>query len=192
VTVCDWKGEQYRERIQAMTLQRKKLLFIGDSLIEYFDWVKRFPDHEAYNLGIAGETVGGLRARLGRVFAHIASPDKVFIMTGINNLAMGDAEFSDAYRDMVRDISAAYPSAAIYVHSLLPVLFPFIANEDIRDINLRLREMAMRQGVFFIDLHARFLDERGRPRAAYLLDDGVHISDEGYRVWSAEIARLLR
>ena len=169
-----------------------RLLFIGDSLIEYFDWEGRFPGHTVYNLGIAGETVGGLKGRLTRILAHIKPPDKVFIMTGINNLAMGDDDFLGDYRDVVRDISSSYPAASIYVHSLLPVLFPYIANEDIRDMNNKLRDMAAQQGSLFIELHAAFLDEKGRPAATYLLDDGVHVSDKGYRVWAAEIERLLR
>jgi lysophospholipase L1-like esterase len=168
-----------------------KLLFIGDSLIEYFDWEKRFPGHTVYNLGVSGETAGGLHTRLQRIFTHIGSPDKVFIMSGINNLSMGDNDFLDTYRDILRGIAAAYPSATIYVHSLLPVLFPYIANEDIRDMNAKLSEMALQQGASYIDLHATFLDEKGRPVAALLEDDGVHVSEEGYRVWSAEIEKLL-
>jgi hypothetical protein len=36
------------------------ILFLGHSLIEFFDWQKRFPDHLAVNLGKAGESVEGL------------------------------------------------------------------------------------------------------------------------------------
>jgi len=168
-----------------------KVLFIGDSLIEYFDWAGRFPGHMVYNLGIAGETVAGLRSRLKRIVAHIQPPDKVFIMSGINNLAMGDDHFLDDYREIVRAISSSYPAAAIYVLSLLPVLFPYIANEDIGKMNAKLRDMAAQEGSVFLDLHAAFLDERGRPVPAYLLDDGVHISDKGYRVWSDALEKLL-
>ncbi|HBH62543.1 MAG TPA: GDSL family lipase [Nitrospiraceae bacterium] len=168
------------------------LLFIGDSLIEYFDWEKRFPGHTVYNLGVSGETVGGLRARLNRIMAHILPPDKVFIMTGINNLAMGDSHILDEYRDIVRQIYSSYPVAAIYVQSLLPVIFPYITNEDIRKMNSTLRDMAAEQGAFFLDLHALFIDEKEKPIAAYLLDDGVHVSDAGYHIWSAAVERLLR
>ena len=171
--------------------KKQRLLFIGDSLIEYFDWERRFPDHTVYNLGIAGETVGGLKGRLRRIFANIQPPDKVFIMSGINNLAMGDDHFLDDYREIVRAISSSYPAATIYVLSLLPVLFPYIANEDIGKMNAKLRDMAAQEASFFLDLHAAFLDERGTPVPAYLLDDGVHISDKGYRVWSEDIERLL-
>jgi len=38
-------------------MQQKTILFIGDSLTEFFDWQKRFPGHKVVNLGSAGETV---------------------------------------------------------------------------------------------------------------------------------------
>ncbi len=68
---------------------KMRLLFIGDSLIEYFDWQERFPKNSVYNMGVAGETVEGLYARLQVVYLQLDTPDAIFIMSGINNLAMG-------------------------------------------------------------------------------------------------------
>jgi len=170
----------------------RRLLFLGDSLIEYFDWAARFPDHDVYNLGIAGETVDGLQRRLRNIFSRVHAADHIFIMSGINNLAMGDEDFIDAYRESVREISSAYPSAAIHIQSLLPVLFPYISHDQIRHMNSRLCSMASDQGVSFLDVHRVFLDGKGRPVSAYLLEDGIHVSEEGYRVWSAEIEKLVR
>ena len=168
-----------------------RLLFIGDSLIEFYDWQRRFPGDEVFNYGIAGETVEGLYSRLQVVLNRVSSPDFVFIMTGINNMAMGDRSFIKTYRKIVAEIKAQSPSSKIFVHSLLPVLFPFIANDEIRGINNDLRAMAEEQNVFYSDIHAVFLDSSGSPRASFLLDDGVHLSDEGYRAWSAEIEKQL-
>jgi lysophospholipase L1-like esterase len=169
----------------------RQLLFLGDSLIEYFDWAARFPDYDVYNLGISGETVDGLQRRLRNIFSRVKAADHIFIMSGINNLVMGDEDFIDAYRNSVREISATYPSATIHIQSLLPVLFPYISNNDIRRMNSRLLAMASDQGVSFLDVHRVFLDEKGRPVSAYLLEDGVHVSEEGYRVWSEEIEKLV-
>ena len=168
-----------------------RLLFIGDSLIEYFDWERRFPDHTVYNLGIAGETVEGLASRLNWVIRKVKDPDMVFIMSGINNMAMGNLDFINAYRGVVQEIRLAWPSAVVVVHSLLPVLFKFISNEDIRHMNMRLKHLAAGERVLYLDIHTAFLDEKGRPVPALLEDDGVHVSEEGYRVWSAEIEKLL-
>lgn len=172
--------------------KRNRLLFLGDSLIEYFDWSERFPEHEVYNLGLAGETVEGLYSRLRGIFRKVKDPDMVFIMSGINSMAFGDVVgIADTYRKVVKEIRQAYPSARIVVQSLLPVLFPFISNEDIRHMNARLGQMAVDEKVLYFDIHARFLEENGRPMAAFLMDDGVHVSEEGYRAWSGEIGRLL-
>lgn len=170
---------------------RKRLLFLGDSLIEYFDWAERFPEHDVYNLGIAGETVRGLAARLERIFQKVQDPDMVFIMSGINSMAIGDEGIVDTYRRVVQEIRQAYPSSRVVVQSLLPVIFPYIDNEDIGIMNARLKQIAADERVLHLDIHSRFLDESGKPVAAFLMDDGVHVSDEGYRVWSGETEKLL-
>lgn len=168
-----------------------RLLFIGDSLIEFFDWALRFPEHTVYNLGIAGETVDGLSRRLDRVLRDLAAVDKVFIMSGINNLAMEDRSFPGTYREIVRSLAARYPSAQIYVQSLLPVLYPFISNDDIRQMNLRLKSLAAGEGVSYVDIHDHFLDDNGNPDPSCLVEDGVHVSSKGYGIWSARIEKLL-
>ncbi|TAN43468.1 MAG: GDSL family lipase [Nitrospirae bacterium] len=169
-----------------------RLLFIGDSLIEFFDWAGRFPKDIVYNLGVAGETVEGLHRRLERIFRSAAAVGTVLIMSGINNLAMDDRDFVPTYRYIVRELSGHYPSARIFVQSLLPVLYLGIANDDITGVNRLLKEMAAAEGAFYADIHSLFLGESGDPAQDLLSEDGVHLSDEGYRVWADEVERLIR
>jgi len=168
-----------------------RLLFIGDSLIEYFDWQERFPKNSVYNMGVAGETVEGLYARLQVVYTQLDAPDAIFIMSGINNLAMGHKKFITTYRKIVRGLKKQYKSPRIFVQSLLPVLFPWVSNDEIRDINIQLKKMAEAEKVDYLDINSLFLDREGRTVAAYLLEDGVHVSEKGYRVWSDEIEKHL-
>jgi len=170
---------------------KMRLLFIGDSLIEYFDWQERFPKNSVYNMGVAGETVEGLYARLQVVYMHMDTPDAVFIMSGINNLAMGHRKFITTYHKIVRGLKKQYKSPKIFVQSLLPVLFPWISNDEIRGINLQLKKMADAEKVGYLDIYSLFLDPEGRTVADYLLEDGVHVSEKGYRVWSNEIEKHL-
>ena len=171
-----------------------RLLFIGDSLIEYFDWQDRFPKNSVYNMGVAGETVEGLYSRLQVVYTQVDTPDAIFIMSGINNLAMGHRKFITTYRKIVRGLKKQYKSPKIpkiFVQSLLPVLFPWISNEEIRDINLQLKKMAEAEKAAYLDINSLFLDREGKAVANYLLEDGVHVSEKGYRVWSDEIEKHL-
>ncbi len=162
---------------------------MGDSLIEYFQWQRRFPSYEVYNLGVAGETVEDLIYRLPEIVRAYPEPDCVFVMTGINNVAVEDMDFLSNYLQLLKELKQAYTSSRIYIHSLLPVKIEFIDNALIRTVNEKLRDMAEGYGVYYIDLYRLFSDEQGEPKEGLLLDDGVHLSDRGYEVWSKEIER---
>lgn len=47
-----------------LAMEKKKNVFIGNSLTEYFNWQQCFPDYHVINVGSAGETVEGLRGRM--------------------------------------------------------------------------------------------------------------------------------
>jgi lysophospholipase L1-like esterase len=44
--------------------------------------------------------------------------------------------------------------------------------------------------VEFIDIYSYFV-KNGDPVKEYLLDDGVHLSDKGYEVWSNVVERII-
>jgi len=167
------------------------ILFIGHSLIEFFDWQHRFPAHRTANLGVAGETVEGLLSRIERVIERHAKADLIFMMTGLNNVAMEDFEFFDSYRNILGRLSAAYPGERIYVNSLLPVMVEFISDDSIREVNRELESLAGDEGVEFLDIYRLFIDGTGRAVKDYLLDDGVHLSDKGYVVWSRALEGII-
>lgn len=174
-----------------MDMHFKNILFIGDSLIEFFDWQDRFPGHEVTNLGRAGETVEGLLSRVERIIGNHPSPDLIFIMTGINNVAMEDLDSLDPYRKVIEQLSAAYPETGIFIHSLLPTMLPWITNASIQEMNRSLAGIAKEKGVEFIDLYSKFIDTQGMPMKAYLLSDGVHLSDKGYAVWAKAVEGIV-
>ncbi len=172
-------------------MQMRKILFIGDSLIEFFDWQARFPGREVANLGKAGETVEGLFSRLPGIIRRYPSADLIFIMTGINNVAMEEFDFLDPYRKVLEGLAASYPHSRIFIHSLLPAVLPWIGNSSIQEVNRALKKVAEEKGTGYIDLYSRFVDEKGGPMKEYLLPDGVHLSDRGYAVWAEALEGII-
>jgi lysophospholipase L1-like esterase len=167
------------------------IAFIGDSLTEFFDWQRRFPKHSVVNLGIAGETVEGLLSRIDRVLAIVENPDFIFIMTGINDIAMEDYDIIAAYRKILKGLSSPFHDALIVVQSILPVKLPWIDNEIIKGTNISLKELSHEFHAKFLDLYNVFVDKEDSPVAEYLLDDGVHLSDKGYKKWSEVVESFL-
>ena len=167
------------------------ILFIGHSLIEFFDWQKRFPAHRVANLGAAGEMVEGLLRRIGSITGKHDTADLIFIMSGLNDVAMEEFDFLGSYREIIIQLRSAYPDARIYIHSLLPTAVDFISNTSIRDVNGSLKALAGELGIEYLDIYRDFTHDDGRVIREYLLADGVHLSDKGYEVWSGVLARIL-
>ncbi len=167
------------------------ILFLGHSLIEFYDWQKRFPAHKAVNLGVAGETVEGLLSRIDRITREHPSADLILIMTGLNNIAMDDFDFFGSYKKIIEKLSSAYPSVRIFMNSILPVIVDFISNETIKNVNKSLKELPGETGVEFLDIYNLFLDGKGRAIKEYFLDDGVHLNDNGYEVWAKAVEEVI-
>jgi len=167
------------------------ILFVGDSLIEYLDWQERFPDHTVTNLGAAGESVQGLLSRTVIIKEVCSDADFIFVMSGINNVAMGDNDFIDFYKIIIEKLSILYPDARIFINSLLPVSVDFISYELIQRTNEFLKVLADKMNVLYLDIYRKFIDTKGMPIREYLLEDGVHLSRAGYAVWSRVIGNVI-
>ncbi len=115
-----------------------QLVFIGDSLTQWFDWQRRFPDYVVVNLGISGETVEGLLARRERIRSQIEVPEYVFLMSGINNIANEQYGMIESYREVVRNLVTWYKQSNVVIQSILPVDLHWINNSIISEVNRNL------------------------------------------------------
>jgi lysophospholipase L1-like esterase len=168
------------------------LVFIGDSLTEWFDWQSRFPQHRVSNLGISGEQVEGLIDRRERIRASIVDPDFIFLMTGINNIAMEQHDITGPYREIVRNLTTWYKKTTLVIQSILPMTLEWLSNIAIQDTNRNLEQIARDHGAEYIDIYRLFVDSEGKPYRDYLSDDGVHLASKGYDVWAEEVERFLK
>ncbi len=169
----------------------KHLVFIGDSLTEWYDWQDRFPAYRATNLGISGETVEELLDRRDYIRERVRDPSVIFLMTGINNILSERYDITVPYREIARNLTTWYKEARVVVQSLLPVDMPWISNDTIRTINRHLEDLAREQDAEYLDVYSYFVDENGKPRSGLLSDDGVHLSAKGYEVWATVVEKYL-
>ena len=171
-------------------MQADNFLFMGDSLIEFFNWQERFPDKKILNYGIAGETAEGLFSRLPHIIDRVKSPDLVMIMTGINNVAMEDYGFLFTYEKIISRLRGTYGQAAIAITSLLPVDL-FFLGDAIPRVNRKLKDIAQKNKILYLDLYPLFIDENSRAITSCFEADGVHLSAEGYEVWASALESTL-
>ena len=99
----------------------EKLLMLGDSLIEWGDWDTLLPDFKVINRGFAGETVGGLAGRLADEVEMEGEPDRLVILSGTNDLLMGNQTFTVVFETMLPRVQLLWPDRELIVVGLAPL-----------------------------------------------------------------------
>ncbi len=167
------------------------LLLLGDSLIEYGNWNELLPGYLSFNRGVAGETVGELSARLGWETERTAEPDHIFIMSGTNDLLMGDQSFPAILATMLPRLKLLEPESGITVIGIAPMRLPWIHENVLESVNSELKETAQRAGCFFLELSSAFHMHCRPVGNPCFLVDGVHFSPHGYSVLAAAVLEHL-
>jgi lysophospholipase L1-like esterase len=126
------------------------------------------------------------------VCASMFAPDFIFLMTGINNIAMEEFGITGPYREILKRMTSCFGHAQVVVQSILPVRLPWVENKRIVEINRTLKELSEQFAASYLDLYSLFTDPDGTPVAGYLLEDGVHLSTRGYARWADAVEQFLK
>lgn len=168
-----------------------KLLMLGDSLVEWGDWLKFLPDVAVINRGIAGEMTGDLAARLMDEIDACPVPDAVLIQSGTNNLLFGDLFFPAIFTTMIPRLRLFYPQCPLIISSLMPM--PLVPATQLKQVNRDLAQVAAdTPNCTFLDVVAPFFEQCLPITHPGFLNDNVHLSTRGYQVWAETISRCLQ
>lgn len=157
-----------------------QIVMVGDSITEMAPWKDMFPDADILNRGASGDTISGVEERLPAILR--ANPQSAFVLAGVNDLNLSndvDAILS-IYRRTVDQLTEA--GVTPHIQSLPPcgeqleLCTPERRSAE-KALNTGLRNLAKDSGAIFIDL------ERDFPRGKAYRDDGVHMTQAGFKAW---------
>ena len=167
-----------------------QIVFLGDSLTEFYQIEEFFYNLKIYNRGIASDTTDGVLERLEENVILI-KPRKVFIQIGTNDYHKKNELIFSNIKKIIERIQEALPDTKVYLISLYPInhkakiysrLFTSSRkNSRIIELNKLLEEYANNIKIPYIDVHSHLLDEKGNLKKEYTVE-GLHISFEGYEV----------
>ncbi len=122
-------------------------------------------------------------------------PDAVVIYQGDNDTMIEKVsveEVADKFDDVVAKLKAALPNVMIYVMSVKPSVKNWPKWSKSVEINEHLAARADDLDYLdYVDVANPLLGDDGGPRSDMFLKDGVHLSDEGYRVWTSILQPIL-
>ena len=164
------------------------VVFIGDSLTQGGDWEGWFPDLNAINLGIGGNTTDDVLGRLESVVA--LDPDEIVLLIGTNDLGMrrNVESLVRNIQSILVDLRRELPGSRMLVQSIMPRGREFA--DRIREANIHLRQFSATVHAQFLDLWPVMALEDGELNPAYS-GDRLHLNDAGYEAWLSELRPAL-
>lgn len=162
-------------------------VFYGSSSIRMWNSLARdLGSPRALNLGFGGSTLAACVYFFERLVTPI-HPASLVVYAGDNDLGDGRspeevlALFRALMTKVKRDLDGIpFGFMSIKLSPVRAALRARIdrANEEIRE------EIALHKNAYFIDVFDAMLDANSQPRRELFLDDGLHLSAAGYRVWT--------
>lgn len=190
VNVMNKMKDEKNLAYQNLSKAHADIMFLGDSLTEFYRTSDYFYNFDVANRGVAGDTISGVKSRLeNQVFP--VKPNKLFLMIGTNDLGL-KAKVDDIVKgniEIIETIQKNMPSTKLYLWSIPPVNVKatkaslisvgFRTNADIDEINARIKAYALEKNITYIDINPMLKNEKGVLATENTLE-GLHLSERAY------------
>jgi len=196
----DWPAlARYREANGGVVLPAKdetRIVFMGDSITDFWKLASYFPSKPYINRGISGQTTPQMLVRF-RPDVIALKPQVVVILAGTNDIAGNTGPMTlEAIEDNLASMSdlARANGIRVVIASVLPVS-DYSKNKDgksinqttrrppekVKTLNEWIKKYAAQNGLTYLDYFSAMADEKGFLKEE-LSNDGLHPNDKGYVV----------
>jgi lysophospholipase L1-like esterase len=177
------------------------LLLHGDSITDW--WVqgdankamfeKYFGGMRVANFAIAGDTTQGVLWGLRNGEGQGYQPKAVMLMIGTNNnMTHTGPEIAEGIGAIVLELQRNFPNAKILLLAIFPRGMPGDPVRDkIAEVNRIIARLGDDRRVFYMDIGAKFLDEKGVFLPDAFRPDNLHPAARGYDIWGEAVREKL-
>jgi len=165
-----------KELLTSYPIRRGDIVFVGDSHVQFNEWVEMLGYPNILNRGIGGESTEQLSRRIESI--ALRHPAKIFIIAGSNDI-MGGVKSRETLRNYDRTLSVirkGSPDTGVYVCAIFPTIWE--PAREISELNDGIRRLARKYGYTFLDTFTPLLSKGTIDPA--LTWDGIHLNAKGY------------
>lgn len=166
------------------------VVFVGSSSVRRWETLKDdFPGVQVLNRGFGGSQMIDSVLAAKRIVTPY-SPAAVVVYEGDNDIGKGKSaeRVLDDFRNFVGAIHEELPEAKIGFIAIKPSLKRWAQWAEIERANQLIRQFAASQPhVSYLDIASPMLNAEGMPREELFVSDGLHLSEQGYAVWTEVI-----
>jgi lysophospholipase L1-like esterase len=188
------RWEQTVRRFEAWdsknAVPRDPVLFVGSSSIRTWSTRLDFPDLPVVNRGFGGSHISDVNHFAHRIVLPYR-PRLIVFYAGDNDIAAGKTpqRVLDDFRTFVGIVHASLPKAKVIYIPIKPSLSRWSHWPKMKEANKLVLDLTRKDGCLdYADTATPMLGHDGKPRRELFIQDGLHLSRQGYDLWN----RVLR
>ena len=194
-------GNPWERTIEGFELQDRKsppkpgnVVFLGSSSIVRWDLKASFPGANVVNRGFGGSQISDSILFAERILAA-HQPRLVVFYAGDNDIGGGKSaeRVREDFEKLVSIIHLRHPKTRIAFLAVKPSPARWKHIETQRKANGQIVEFIARDTrLQYVDVVTPMLNSDGQPRPELYAKDGLHLSEEGYKLWNELVRPLVR
>jgi acyl-CoA thioesterase I len=195
---------RYRDSDASLAAQKpgeNPVVFLGDSITDYWKLSDYFPGKAYINRGIDGQSTPEMLVRFRQDVINL-HPAVLVVLAGTNDIAgvTGPTRNEDLeanYADMA-ELARLHHIQVVFA-SLLPVYnytpeskesFALRPRARLSAVNAWLKDYCAKNGLVYLDYAAALVDDKGMLKRE-LSDDGLHPNDAGYKIMAPLVEKAI-
>ncbi len=170
------------------------VLFLGSSTIVNWDLVKAFPGTRALNRGVWSSSLYDAVQRIDRLVLPYA-PRLIVLYAGDNDINSGatSEQVAVEFERFAFNVWAKLPQTRIVFIGLKPSPQRWTQIHRMRAANALIRQFCEHDDrLAFLDVDGVMLGWDEKPRKELFVEDGLHLSGQGYQLWSTLLRPFLQ
>jgi lysophospholipase L1-like esterase len=192
----------YEEEITRLENERLKIteqpetIFYGSSSIRMWATLNEdFKEFKPVNLGFGGSTLAACVWFFDRVMTGY-QPKRLILYAGDNDLGDGrhPEEVFIFFQQLTVKVNQHFGAIPCYFISMKPSLSRWYMVSQFKFTNSLIAEDIRKNlpNWKWIDVFNPMLDSLGQPNPEYFLNDGLHLNEKGYLLWTDIVQKQLR
>jgi len=165
---------------------KDSILFIGSSSIVYWKTLKEdMSPHEVINRGFGGAHIAHINNHFNEVVTAY-KPKGIVFFCGTNDLTAFKS-VNQVFNDFLlfyENVKEALPKTKVFVIGVKPTIARYYLRDKQLIINNLIAELAENEkNLIYIDVWDEMLLEDGKANPSLFVEDGLHMNENGYRIW---------
>ena len=185
--------QKFEEQEKASPSPKGEIVFWGASSIVRWNLPEYFPNIKVINRGFGGSEMADAARYAPRIVVPL-KPRIVVLYPGENDIARGvTAETVGAgFEQFSKNIHGPLPQTKIIAIGLKPTPVRWQFFEEGRKANRLIKASCEKQtGCTYVNVEPEMLGKDGHPRPELYVEDGEHMTPQGYKIWTRLVTPLL-